>query len=290
MLLIAHQVSFCYVLQLYLPPVGAKMYIDDKPRAFLSYRHAESATDDNINIAHRAWVTRFAEDLGSRGIKVVWDQTIRHCLSKHSTINLFELPLCREISRAFPIICTAFVPIITPAYLERLGITEGHRAGGSIPYGVVFEERQGGGHAVLLCLSAMLPVVRAGRAHQLNMGYIMQHGEVIDFRGDDEEKYKKGLEKIVPRILNVDIFANNLSSIDSQLWCDTYIEWSRVKYPARARAPVDVWWFNTVAANEFLGEAARFLTQPSHYGMTTTIPYLNGKTSCAPSSRKVSIG
>jgi hypothetical protein len=245
------------------------MDLDDRPRVFISYRHLESQTDPGFNLAHREWVGNFARELESFGIRPIWDVHIRECLSKHSSIDPFELPLCAEVSRAFPAICHAFMPVVTPAYLERVGFVAGERTN-SIPYGVVFEEWQGGLHAAELGLSIVLPVIRAGRPQQLPMTYfsssILTYG-LVDVRGDQKDNYSRAFDLIRKATSNIDVHRNPYSAIEPSIWCDTYIEWARVKYSVRSRIPVDSWWFNTGYANEFLGAVSGVLraTQATWY-------------------------
>jgi len=236
------------------------MMNNETPRIFVSYRHAESGTDESVNRAHREWVSGFARDLEALGARVIWDAHMRECLSKHSSINTLELPLCAEISRAFPIICNVFMPIVTPAYLERIGYQGGQS--GEIKYGVVWEEWQGGLHASSdeLGLSELIPIIRSGRPQHLNLSQFsasfVRNG-MLDFRDNSKDAYSRGLEKIGQFISGIDVLKNRFSSAEAHIWCATYLEWARVRFPERVRIPVDVWWFNTGAANEFLGAVGK---------------------------------
>ncbi len=235
-----------------------------KHRVFISYRHAESAIDDSVNDAHRAWVSTLTKNLKARGIVPIWDPDIREKLSKHSTIDPFELPLCKEIARTFPAICNAFVPIITPAYLERLGVVDGKRYNRS-DYGVVFEEWQGGGFMAQKGYIDMILVIKSGRAHEFNVGkltaYFVSQGGVIDFRKDEKEQYERELNKLEANIRKGDAERNPFSQANVQIWCDVYVEWCRAKYSDRFGVPADVWYFNTGAANEFLGDVSSYLRE-----------------------------
>lgn len=237
------------------------MDLDERPRVFISYRHFESQTDPAFNLAHREWVSNFARELEGFGIRPIWDVHIRECLSKHSSIDPFELPLCAEVSRAFPAICHVFMPVVTPAYLERVGFISGEHTK-SVPYGVVFEEWQGGLHADQLGLSIVLPIIRAGRSQQLPVTYFsssfLNYG-LIDVRGDQRDNYSRAFDLIRKATSTIDVRRNPYSSIEPLIWCDTYIEWARVEYPVRSRIPVDCWWFNTGYANDFLGAASEVL-------------------------------
>jgi len=193
------------------------------------------------------------EQCGVRHRRMSSSQTI----STPPVSKSFELPLCMEFSRAFPALCNVFLPIITPAYLERIGIQDGKKVN-STDYGVVFEEWQGGLFMVQQGYLSLIPVVRRGAAHQLNLNQISSiittHGGLIDLRGNDPTQYQERLEKILRFISRIDVTRNPFSLIDIQTWCDTYIEWCRVKIPDRFHAPVDIWPFYTYTANEFLGE------------------------------------
>jgi hypothetical protein len=148
---------------------------------------------------------------------------------------------------------------VTPAYLERIGYRAGQSQSGGIPYGVVFEEWQGGLHACSeehLNLSELVPIIRSGRPQHLNLSQFssgfVRHG-MLDFRDNNRDAYERGLDKIKRLLPGLDVLKNTFSSAEPRIWCATYMEWARVRFPERSRIPVDVWWFDTGAANEFLG-------------------------------------
>jgi len=235
-------------------------------------------------VAHRAWVSRLAGDLSIRGIEIVWDQVIRESLATHCSIDPFELALCQEISRAFPVICNVFVPIITPGYLERLFVKDGQHIE-SVTYGVVFEECQGGGNMINQGFLDLIPIVRHGQAHLLNISQLTLFfvGGLIDCRGDDASEYEKRLDELSERILRADIFRNPLLFVDLQTWSDVYIEWCRAKFPSRAHVPVDIWWFHTGAANEFLGEVDSLIRDESLAQAEINWVLRHGGTNCVSS-------
>jgi tetratricopeptide (TPR) repeat protein len=78
---------------------------------------------------------------------------------------------------------------------------------------------------------------------------------LIDVRGDQKDNYNRAFDLIRKATSAIDVRRNTCSGVEPSIWCDTYIEWARVQYPARSRIPVDSWWFNTGYANEFLGAA-----------------------------------
>lgn len=211
----------------------------------------------SINVAHHEWVRRLVTDLRTRGITAVWDLDIQSIVSAYCSIDPNELPLCREISRIFPLLCDAFIPIITPSYLERIGVLEGEQVD-SMPYGVVFEEWQGACVGMLQGFVALIPLVRGGRAHQLNLSqlvpFFVLDRHLIDMRSESTAAYNNGLEKLVQHILDVDISRNRFSQIELDVIVDAYVQWCRSKFKNRRATPVDVWPFHTGAANEFLGD------------------------------------
>ena len=169
-----------------------------KPRAFVSYRHDEVDGDYESNRAHRSWVEGFIESLRQLGIEAIWDRDLNEVMRKHSALDSRELPLCAEISRALPAICDAFVAIITPGYLFRLGVVDGvHEK--SVEYGVIHEEWQGALQVANMNVVDLVPVVRLGESHKLNLTelspYIFRHG-LIDMRGDEPKTREQGLQRI----------------------------------------------------------------------------------------------
>jgi hypothetical protein len=227
---------------------------ETRPRAFVSYRHAESP-DRAGNAGHRAWVGAFVDGLAARGVRAIWDQDIRAALARHAAIDANELPLCAEISRAFTLLGNAFIPIVTPAYLERLGVEHGRRVA-SLRYGVVFEEWQGAAALILQGRVRGVPVIRRGQPSQLNMNdmlSVMGMPATYDLRGDDPARFAAELDRIAAAVTAARDLGNEGALIEPDALCDLYIAWARAEMADRAHAPVDTWWFHTGAANEFIG-------------------------------------
>ena len=193
-------------------------------------------------------------------MRVLWDEEIRRGLAGRHSIDAHELALCQEISRAFPALCDVFVPVVTPGYLERIGAPP--RKDNSIPYGVVFEEWQGGGHNVQIDQAQLLPVVRLGETAALDAGlrhlagFIRGPKLMLDFR--DDGRYGENLRHLLDLVLDTERH-NPLSPVDARLWCDLYVAWACTRFPERTEIPVDAWTFHTGAANEFLGAYDKFV-------------------------------
>jgi hypothetical protein len=233
-------------------------------RAFLSYRHEEFAGDEAKNAAHRAWVEQLSNDLTAFGFEIIWDGVIRTVLANNSAVDPLELPLCKEIARALTVICDAFIPIITPSYAERIGKGKGQRNG--MRHGVVFEEWQGAFWLVEKGLVKPIPILRRGGADEFGAelsGYVRSSTNYIDLRGDDPAFYKVGVLKLVARLNGLARRRNSLACTDVHKWCDAYVQWCRAKFPERFDVPIEVWPFNTGAANDFVGDAnSRLRAEP----------------------------
>src|SRR5215467_16399779 len=95
-----------------------------RPRAFVSYRHQERKNQqgaDEFNRMHREWVLQFAEDLRHQGVDVVNDVRVRRLVNPLFNGNAEKSPLMADIMVAALYVCHAFIPVITPGYLDRLG-------------------------------------------------------------------------------------------------------------------------------------------------------------------------
>ncbi len=227
-------------------------------RAFLSYRHVDGSTAEEVD-AHRTWVEALVGGLRARGVRVIWDDDIRKALVQHSSIDPRELPLCAEVSRAFTLLAKAFVPVVTPAYVDRLGLGDGEEQR-AIQYGVVFEEFQGGAWLAQAGLIAALPILRKGEQKEVQLGLIggtLCAKTAYDFRGDDAELFEHRLDALAEAIRQAQDYPNYFALFEPEPFCNFYIAWSRNRFPERARAPISVWWFNTGAASEFVPEVAK---------------------------------
>ncbi len=111
-----------------------------RPKAFISYRHAERYGDDaaeEYNWKHRDWVIRFAEALASWNVDVIYDGRLRKMLSPLTAKDPNEVPFVGEVSLLCMHVSQSFLPIITRGYLERVtGLGEGTK----LVYGTVTEE------------------------------------------------------------------------------------------------------------------------------------------------------
>lgn len=111
-----------------------------RPKAFISYRHAERHGDEaaeEYNRKHRDWVLRFADALASWDVDVIHDGRLRKMLRPLTVKDPNEVPFVGEVSLLCMHVSQAFLPIITQGYLERVsGLGEGSKP----VYGTVTEE------------------------------------------------------------------------------------------------------------------------------------------------------
>ena len=99
------------------------------PRVFISYRHHEldneGFTGKVHNTHHWYWVKKFAEDLRAHQVEVVNDLEIQKRLLPIFGEATADHPAVANIIFACVHICNVFMPIVTPAYLARLGYVNG---------------------------------------------------------------------------------------------------------------------------------------------------------------------
>ncbi|MBU1211916.1 MAG: hypothetical protein KJ587_11660 [Alphaproteobacteria bacterium] len=111
-----------------------------RPKAFISYRHAERRGDgaaEEYNHKHRDWVLRFAEALATWNVDVIHDGRLREMLRPLTVKDPNEVPFVGEVSLLCMHVSQAFLPIITQGYLERV---TGLGNGSEPVYGTVTEE------------------------------------------------------------------------------------------------------------------------------------------------------
>ncbi len=230
-----------------------------RPRVFLSYRHTEAEDGEDaarINAEHKAWVEKFAADLGAFEIDVVWDKLMQNALRKRSEVDPERLPFSAEISRICPMICHAFVPVLTPRYLERIGIFEGVQQK-TMAFGGAHEEWLGAIYQVSERTMDIQAVVRSGQEEDFApLPYLIKRPGLMDMRPGNEAHYEKSIQHIAGRLHYERKHDDPPVDMELEPWIDLYLDWCRLRYKGCAAMPVGAWPWRTDRPMEFFSEYA----------------------------------
>ncbi len=230
-----------------------------RPRVFLSYRHAEAEGGDDaarINAEHKAWVEKFAIDLGAYEIDVIWDKLMQDALRERAEVDPEKLPFSAEISRICPMICHAFVPVLTPRYLERIGIFDGEQKN-VMAFGGVMEEWLGAIKLVSERHMDVQAVVRSGREEDFApLPYLIKRPGIMDMRPGNEAHYKRSIQLIAGRLHHERKHDDPPVDVELEPWIDLYLDWCRLRYKGCAALPIGAWPWHTGRPMEFLSDYA----------------------------------
>jgi hypothetical protein len=166
------------------------------PRVFMSYRHREFADGPDAearNRRHVAFVEQLAADLRNWGVEVVYDGRIRRMVQPLLTTPAEQVPIVADLTVASIAVCHAFMPILTPGYIERLGFA-GYEQQSSAEDGYVLEEWQIGMTQVVNGKQDYIPVVRAGDIAAYQRLPLGVAGRAFDLR--DGVDYEDTVERI----------------------------------------------------------------------------------------------
>lgn len=165
------------------------------PCVFISYRHSEAsgtADADAFNDRHIAWVEQFARDLGTLGVEPVIDARLRHLFGGMFNSDPKTEPAIANLALASIAACHAFVPIITPGWVERIGYGT-FEAQRTWQDGYVFDEWQQACAMAKAGQIEILPVFRAGGLENaLNLPFVRRAGIVFAF--EDDAPYEQNIE------------------------------------------------------------------------------------------------
>lgn len=225
-----------------------------RPRAFISYRHAEYdavADAEALNVQHRAWVEGFACDLDRCGVEAVYDghlrELFRPLVQKDPLIVLF----LAEASTISCLVCHAFLPILTPSYLDRLGYA-GYQRHDHAVHSFVFEEWQIGQYYANAGVMQYVPIIRAGDRDRI--AAIPQLGVSPDNAFDmrDPEDYALQVQFIAQRIIAAWDGDDPLLRLDLAGWVGRYMTWCRANDARCASTPIDEWTVDLLRPRLFL--------------------------------------
>lgn len=224
-----------------------------RPRAFISYRHTEHEAMGDVDSAsarHRQWVMQFAADLRASGVDVVYDQDLRDVFATRSTKDPWMIEFLGEASSLCPLLCHAFIPILTPSYIERLGYG-GYQNQSSSAWSFVQEEWQIAIGFVNGGVMQYIPVIRAGdrdRMAALPLGL----GPDNAFDMTDPQHNRLQASFIAQRMLEAWDGDDPLLRATLPEFIDIYISWCREQDPKRAVTPVEEWRADIVYTRGFL--------------------------------------
>ena len=218
-----------------------------RPRAFISYRHTEYEgvpNADTPNVAHRQWVSKFALDLNNAGVETVHDNDLRQLFARYSDSDPYVAPFVAEISSVACLVCHAFIVILTPSYLDRIGYAnyENQR---HTRLSYAQEEWHWGMHFANAGVIQYVPIVRVGdpeKMMKLPLG--VTPDTTFDMR--DPAHYSFQINFIAQRILGAWDGDHPLLKMNVAEWMDFYIRWCNKNYPGCAEKTLDEWQMDLV--------------------------------------------
>ena len=224
------------------------------PSAFISYRHTEydaGADVDVLNRQHRAWVEQFVSDLRGNGVEAIFDGHIRELFQPYTTKDPFHVAFLAELSTIACLICHAFIPVLTPSYIDRLGYA-GYRPQTGARQSFVLEEWQLGHFYCNHGVMQYVPVIRAGepeRMAALPLG--VRPDNAFDMRDPVQIRF------IAERIYQGWEGGAALITVSLGEWMAIYIDWCRKNDPRCADARVDAWSADLFRPRLFLEHVLR---------------------------------
>ncbi len=225
-----------------------------RPRAFISYRHAEydaEADADILNAQHRAWVAGLARDLDRSGVEAVYDGHLRDIFRPLVSKDPLVVPFLAEVSTISCLVCHAFLPLLTPSYLDRLGYA-GYQRQDHAVHSFAFEEWQIGQFYANNGVMQYVPIIRAGDRDRI--AAISQLGVSPDNAFDmrDPADYALQVQFIAQRIIAAWDGDDPLIRLDLADWVSRYMSWCRNEDPRCASAPIDDWTVDLLRPRLFL--------------------------------------
>ncbi len=203
------------------------------PRVFISYRHTErtgTPDADDFNRQHVEWVEQFAHDLAAHGVEPVLDARVRQIAGPLFDTDLATEPGIANLTMASIHVCHAFLPIITPGWVERIGYGnfEEQRTWQD---GYVFDEWQTAAASAMAGQIQIVPIFRSGGLENaLEIPLIRNAGILFAF--EDDAPYEDNIGLLADFLHNGRAIAQ--PSSDMQL-----TEWLAVLWKKFAKAAND---------------------------------------------------
>jgi hypothetical protein len=224
-----------------------------KPRAFISYRHIEHESGEAqnaLNAAHRKWVETFVQDLSRCDVDVIYDGHLREIFRPYTDLDPLMVPFLAEVSSICCIVCHAFIPILTPSYIDRLGYA-GYERQSETKLSFVLEEWQFGMFYANAGVMQYIPIIRSGepeRMAALPLGVSPENA--FDMR--DPLHYDLQVRFIAERVHEAWDGGPALIKLGLRDWVMFYVSWCRENYPGCAEKRVDAWQIDLVRPRLFL--------------------------------------
>jgi hypothetical protein len=223
-----------------------------RPRAFISYRHTEHEDDpaDSRNAMHRSWVETFVADLGKWNVEPVFDGHIRDAFRQYTQKDLSLVPFLAEFSAITSLICHAFIPILTPSYIERLGYG-GYERQNATRWSFVLEEWHFAMHYANAGVMQYIPIVRAGEPERI-AALPLGVGPENAFDMRDPVHYQHQVRFIAERLHQAWDGEPPLIDLSVSEWLVHYVAWCREHHPGCSEQRVDCWQVDAVRPRLFL--------------------------------------
>jgi hypothetical protein len=223
------------------------------PRAFISYRHIEDESgSSHINEKHRAWVETFVADLRRWSVDVIFDSDIRMLFQPYTAKDPHLVPALAEFSAISSYICHAFIPILTPAYIDRIGYADYEPQRGT-KQSFVLEEWHFAMHLANARVIQYIPVIRAGEPERMATLPIGVGPEnAFDMR--DPAHYEHQVRFIAERVYEGWDGGKPLLNFNLGEWLGYYIQWCREHYPGCSEKRVDEWQVDFVRTRLFIDD------------------------------------
>jgi len=235
--------------------MGVAMVGPARPKAFISYRHIEHEAHENsgqLNDAHRAWVETFVQDLARHNVEPIYDGHLRELFRPHTKADPLFVPFLAEVSTICSLVCHAFVPILTPSYIDRLGYGEYERRDGAAQ-SFVLEEWQLGMFYANAGVMQYIPIIRAGEPERM-AALPLGVGPENAFDMRDPKDYQLQLRFIADRVHAAWDGGPTLITSSLGEWVSTYVNWCRERYPGCSEQHFDAWRIDLLRPRMFLTE------------------------------------
>lgn len=226
-----------------------------RPRAFISYRHieyAEGADADALNLAHRQWIEKFALNLDRFGVEAVYDEHLRQLFAPYTRKDPYHVSFLAELSTISCLVCHAFLPILTPAYLDSVGYAN-YRRQDQARAGFAFEEFQMGLFYANGGAMQYIPIICAGEPERMaTLPIGVAPDTAFDMR--DPKDYPFQMSFIAQRIVNAWDGGHPLIALSLGEWMQYYVDWCRRNDPRCASQRVDEWTVDLLRPRLFLSQ------------------------------------
>ena len=160
-----------------------------------------------------------------------------------------------ELSSIGCLICHAFIPILTPSYIGRLGFAGYERQDGAIQ-SFAFEEWQLGCFYCNAGVMQYIPIIRTGEPERM-AALPLGVGPDNTFDMRDPADYPLQVKFIAQRIFQGWDGDPALITLDLADWMGFYINWCRQNDPRCATAPVDEWSADLLRPRLFLNHVLK---------------------------------